>query len=140
MNNLLFCDYCGNPFDFDERTPSILHQCGCTFCRACIKDMLEVEGLTECPNDSEPIIERNVDECRKNQKIINFINSEEAVPLLFGNFESIPCPKHPHKMIEYFCKTCSTQVCVKCIYDDHNGHQLMQVEEMGNTSSPLNYI
>jgi hypothetical protein len=21
-------------------------------------------------------------------------------------------------------------VCVKCIYDDHNGHHLMQVEEM----------
>jgi B-box zinc finger len=96
--------------------------------------MLESEGLTECPNDNEPIVERSADECRKNQKIINFINSEEAVPLLFGNFESIPCPKHPHKMIEYFCKTCSIQVCVKCIYDDHNGHQLMQVEEMGKSN------
>lgn len=93
--------------------------------------MIQVEGLTECPNDSEPILERQVEECRKNQKIINFINSEEAVPLLFGNFESIPCHKHPHKMVEYFCKTCTGSVCVKCIYDDHNGHQLMQVEEMG---------
>jgi hypothetical protein len=35
-------------------------------------------------------------------------------------------------MVEYFCKTCTGSVCVKCIYDDHNGHQLMQVEEMGN--------
>ena len=60
------------------------------------------------------------------------MNSEQAIPLLFGNFESIPCPKHIHKLIEYFCKTCSMSVCVKCIYDDHNGHQLMQIEEMCN--------
>ena len=93
--------------------------------------MIEGEGMTECPTDNEPIVERSAEECRTNNKIVEFIGSEEAVPLLFGNFESIPCPKHPHKMVEYFCKTCSTQVCVKCIYDDHNGHQLMQVEEMG---------
>ena len=131
MNALLFCDICSNPFDLETRAPSILRQCGCTFCKQCVRDMLGDQGITECPNDNEPIVERNAEECRKNTKIISFINSEEAVPLLFGNFESIPCPKHPHKMIEYFCKTCSTQVCVKCIYDDHNGHQLMQVEEMG---------
>ena len=40
------------------------------------------------------------------------------------------CPRHPEKLIEYFCKTDSESVCVKCIYDDHNGHHLMQVEEM----------
>lgn len=86
--------------------------------------------MTTCPNDNEPISEKTAEECRKNQKILNFLNSDEAVPLLFGNFDSIPCPKHPHKLVEYFCKTCSQSVCVKCIYDDHNGHSLMQIEEM----------
>ena len=108
MNVLLFCDYCGNAFDYEMRAPCFLRQCGCTFCRQCISDMMTKEGLTECPNDNEPIMERDVNECRKNTKMMEFISSEEAVPFLFGNFESIPCPKHPHKMIEYFCKTCST--------------------------------
>jgi hypothetical protein len=61
------------------------------------------------------------------------MTSEEAFPLLMGSFDSIPCPKHPQKLIEYFCKTCSTSVCVKCIYDDHNGHSLNPVEDMANS-------
>ncbi len=52
---------------------------------------------------------------------------------IIGGFESIPCPKHPKKLIEYFCKSCSASVCVKCIYDDHNGHSLMQIDEMANS-------
>ena len=61
------------------------------------------------------------------------MTSEEAVPLLVGSFDSIPCPRHPQKLIEYFCKTCSTSVCVKCMYDDHNSHSLVPVEEMANS-------
>ena len=64
MNNLLFCDYCGNPFDQEMRLPSILHQCGCTFCRVCLEDMIENQKLTNCPNDNEEIVEKEVDECR----------------------------------------------------------------------------
>jgi hypothetical protein len=73
MNTLLFCDYCGNPFDLDKKTPSILRQCGCTFCRECINEMITIEQRTECPNDKEPIVERSAEECRKNTKIIDFI-------------------------------------------------------------------
>ena len=47
--------------------------------------------------------------------------------------DTIECSKHLRKPIEYFCKSCSTSVCVKCIYDDHNGHHLMQVEEMSGS-------
>ena len=59
--------------------------------------------------------------------------SEEAVPVMMGTFDSIPCPRHPIKLIEYFCKTCSESVCVKCIYDEHNGHALIPVGEMSNS-------
>ncbi len=50
-----------------------------------------------------------------------------------GNFDSIPCNRHPIKLIEYFCKTCSDSVCVKCIYDEHNGHSLIPVADMSNS-------
>lgn len=72
-------------------------------------------------------------ECRRNNKIINFLTADDAQPLLHGSLESIPCPKHPTKIIDFFCKTCSASVCSKCIYDDHNGHSLMQVDEMSNS-------
>lgn len=34
------------------------------------------------------------------------------------------CSKHPEKAIEYFCKQCNLVVCSKCMFLDHNGHEL----------------
>ena len=38
---------------------------------------------------------------------------------------NITCGRHPDKPIEYFCRTCTHTVCVKCIFDEHNGHELV---------------
>ena len=43
------------------------------------------------------------------------------------------CPRHYDKPIEYFCKLCTVTVCVKCIFDEHNGHELIQIEEMASS-------
>jgi hypothetical protein len=42
-----------------------------------------------------------------------------------GSLKNVPCPRHPDKHIEYFCKQCAGVVCVKCIFDEHNGHDLV---------------
>ena len=79
------------------------------------------------------MLEKSLSECKKNTKLMKFMQSEEAFPLLDGALYSIPCPRHLHKVIEYFCKTCSESVCVKCMYDDHNGHSLVTVDEMSGS-------
>ena len=61
----------------------------------------------QCPMCGEEIIEEAAGECRRNNKIITFLTAEEAQPLVHGSIESIPCPKHPTKVIDFFCKTCS---------------------------------
>lgn len=61
------------------------------------------------------------------------MTSDEAMPAIMANFDSIQCPKHGVKLIEYFCKTCSESVCVRCIYDGHNGHQLVPIADMSNS-------
>ena len=140
------------PMEF--RPPLILHSCGCTFCGKCITEIIEegkhqeVEGeenmtpeeLEElkngpkrCPNCQTEIIEVNPDECRSNVKIISFLKDEGAQPLVEGTLETIQCPRHTSKMIDFFCKTCSISVCSKCIYDDHNGHNLMPIKDMSNS-------
>jgi B-box zinc finger len=43
------------------------------------------------------------------------------------------CPRHFDKPIEYFCKQCSITVCVKCMFDEHNGHDLIQIDEMASS-------
>jgi len=42
------------------------------------------------------------------------------------------CFKHLDKEIEYFCKFCHTIVCPKCMFSDHNGHELAQLEDVTN--------
>ena len=34
------------------------------------------------------------------------------------------CYKHQDKEIEYFCKICHSIVCPKCMFSEHNGHDL----------------
>ena len=40
------------------------------------------------------------------------------------------CSKHKEKEIEFFCQTCTTAVCSKCIFETHNGHHLTLLEDM----------
>jgi len=38
--------------------------------------------------------------------------------------------KHRDKEIEYYCKLCHSIVCPKCMFADHNGHELAQLEDV----------
>ena len=40
------------------------------------------------------------------------------------------CMIHRHKDLEFYCKTCSTLVCSNCMFYEHNGHSLSQLEEV----------
>ena len=138
MNTLLICDSCNDPFDVQneeetlQRIPLVLGNCGHTLCNQCIAGLIDSKEKS-CVICNQKITEKNIQECRQNQKLINFMLSEDAVPIMMGNFDSIPCPKHNLKIIEYFCKTCSDSVCIKCIYDEHNGHSLIPCADMANS-------
>lgn len=40
------------------------------------------------------------------------------------------CGKHRDKEIEYYCKLCHSIVCPKCMFAEHNGHELAQLEDV----------
>jgi len=61
-----------------------------------------------------------------NYKVLSLITNPGTIKL--SNF--IPCELHEDKPVEYFCKACALAVCVKCIYDAHNGHNLVPVDDM----------
>ena len=73
----------------------------------------------------------------KNHKILALIANSNlnraggAAAMDPDNF--IYCPRHYDKPIEYFCKLCTMTVCVRCIFDEHNGHELIQIEEMASS-------
>ena len=75
-----------------------------------------------CPFCAVPINEEHgAQDFKVNYKILSIIINPGGVKL--NNF--IPCSIHEEKPVEYFCKACALAVCVKCIYDGHNGHNLV---------------
>ena len=122
------CDRCDEPFDEELRVPTILPDCAHTLCSSCIKEIIEEKTLEKvCPICGVTIDDlHQAEDFKINLKLLSLLTNPGMVKL--SNL--FPCLKHPDKPIEYFCKACSLAVCVKCIYDEHNGHNLVQVQEM----------
>lgn len=77
--------------------------------------------------------EHGAEDFKVNYKLLSLLTNPGTVKL--SNI--FPCIKHLDKPIEYFCKACSLAVCVKCIYDEHNGHNLVQVDDMCKKHPPI---
>lgn len=77
MNYLLTCDSCKEEFDEEERMPMILSECGHTFCKSCIMDIIENEEEKLCPECGSKIRETSEGKLRKNIKILKFMHERE---------------------------------------------------------------
>ncbi|CDW82253.1 tripartite motif-containing protein 66 [Stylonychia lemnae] len=57
-----------------------------------------------------------------------------SIPMNIQSMESddygTRCMVHKHKELEFFCRTCSSLVCSNCMFYEHNGHALSQLEEI----------
>ena len=54
-----------------------------------------------------------------------FIGTENQI-----TSKKVYCGKHRDKEIEYYCKLCHSIVCPKCMFAEHNGHELAQLEDV----------
>ena len=123
----------------------ILPDCGHTYCESCINKILSASAdpsvTLVCPNDTcrKEITKIDPSLYSKNHKILNLIANTAmgrgggAAAGSADPMDAIYCPKHYDKPIEYFCKLCTSTVCVRCIFDEHNGHELIQIEEMASS-------
>ncbi|CDW74857.1 kelch motif family protein [Stylonychia lemnae] len=63
---------------------------------------------------------------------MNYPQSTEEIPTppeQITSETSYLCIKHPDKYVEYFCRDCHITVCIRCMFHEHNGHFLSQLEE-----------
>lgn len=104
------------------RVPTILPDCAHTLCSMCVREIIEDLDDKSCPLCGVEINENhNAEDFRVNYKLLSILANPSSIKL----FNVFSCYRHPGKPIEYFCKACSMAVCVKCIYDEHNGHNLV---------------
>ena len=133
MNFILTCERCEEKFNEENRAPVILPDCGHTFCEYCIADILS-DYEKFCPNCNTEIKTTDPAKYIKNHKILAILLKKDSPDGgLYDPDSYVYCPRHLDKPIEYFCKQCSTTVCVRCMFDEHNGHDLVQIEEMASS-------
>ena len=150
------CDNCKNPFDESEHMPMTL-PCSHPLCSSCVKKIKPGEKIfcQQCGLDLSTV---NLKELKPHQMILSLIhsnsnqsesiyNSQEEGENEYTNEELTDennlgdnynnnlnqieyCSKHKEKEIEFFCQTCTTAVCSKCIFETHNGHHLTLLEDM----------
>ena len=148
------CDNCKNPFDESEHMPMTL-PCSHPLCSSCVKKIKPGEKIfcQQCGLDLSTV---NLKELKPHQMILSLIhsqsnqsesiyNSQEEGENEYTNEEGTEettinntiknnqieyCNKHKEKEIEFFCQTCTTAVCSKCIFETHNGHHLTLLEDM----------
>ena len=129
---IITCDRCNNQFDEHERVPTILPDCAHTLCALCIYDIIDNTPDRLCPICGQEIMDISRPELFKsNFKLLSILSMTDQTGASVVSV--IPCDIHADKSIEYFCKQCSQAVCATCMYDEHNGHHMVPVKEMGNT-------
>lgn len=138
MNFILTCESCEERFNEEDRQPVILPDCGHTFCEQCVAKILSSSQGMLCPNEGcrRELTKTEPSTFLKNHKILALIansNVSRAGGGIADPDNYIYCPRHYDKPIEYFCKLCTITVCVRCIFDEHNGHELIQIEEMASS-------
>lgn len=143
MQDLLKCDRCQNSYDLENRQPLIMPDCGHSYCEYCVAEILTSEK--RCPNNScgRAVETKDLDRFYKNQQLLTILENAKHFKYTGGGGEDhsqfaramegslgehghfTSCVRHIDKRVEYFCKTCSDTVCARCIFDEHNGHELV---------------
>ena len=152
MSDGPICDNCKNPFDENEHIPMTL-PCSHPLCSSCINKIKPNEKFF-CPQCGLDLSTVNLKELKPHQMILSLIHSqsnqsesiynsqeeneneydevteETSINNTVKNNQVEYCNKHKEKEIEFFCQTCTTAVCSKCIFETHNGHHLTLLEDM----------
>uniref|UniRef100_A0A674F471 Uncharacterized protein n=1 Tax=Salmo trutta TaxID=8032 RepID=A0A674F471_SALTR len=123
VTNLLvqfLCSIC-----LDVFTEPVSIPCGHNFCKACISGYWDTSDLCQCPMCKETFYRRP--ELRINTFISEMVAQfRKHNPV--ENLEDRRCKKH-ERLLELFCRTDQTCLCVLCLKTDHKTHDTVPLEE-----------
>uniref|UniRef100_A0A3Q3W8V0 Uncharacterized protein n=1 Tax=Mola mola TaxID=94237 RepID=A0A3Q3W8V0_MOLML len=111
------CSICLDVFTDPVTTP-----CGHNFCKSCITQHWNINVLCRCPHCKE------VFNTRPDMKVNTFVSEMTAQFRHSAQQGGRICLKHD-KLLELFCKTDRTCICLLCTVVDHKAHNVVPLEE-----------
>uniref|UniRef100_A0A674F284 Uncharacterized protein n=1 Tax=Salmo trutta TaxID=8032 RepID=A0A674F284_SALTR len=108
----------------DVFTEPVSIPCGHNFCKACISGYWDTSDLCQCPMCKEKFYRRP-----DNQKVARLNPRADMVKICrFVPEQDRRCKKH-ERLLELFCRTDQTCLCVLCLKTDHMTHDTVPLEE-----------
>lgn len=143
QNTIPYCQICLNHYDDNINSPIVI-QCGHTFCKQCVKRILEINNSNNINsiNIIDSISSLQVQDAVKNKKdkcpvCKKPISNKDLVP----NFELLSlicnqrkkidnlCELHTNENLNFYCNTCKILICQMCLFLNHIGHELKRPQD-----------
>ncbi|XP_041946991.1 tripartite motif-containing protein 3b isoform X1 [Alosa sapidissima] len=138
----LVCSICLDHY----HNPKVL-PCLHTFCERCLQNYIPPQSLTlSCPvcRQTSILPEKGVAALQNNFFITNLMevlqrNPESSPPEACSVLESVSaavagkplsCPNHEGKVMEFYCESCETAMCLDCTEGEHRDHVTVPLRDV----------
>ena len=122
------CSSCINKIKPNEKV--FCPQCGLDLSTVNLKELKPHQMILSLIHSQSNQSESRYNSQEEGENEYDEITEETSINNNIKNNQVEYCNKHKEKEIEFFCQTCTTAVCSKCIFETHNGHHLTLLEDM----------